>query len=104
MPVFPLCSPSSPQDLKAALLEHARLLADCKRHGALFEYCLYALGVVDDMPQWDADAHNKVRPRCDVALLRCFGGCAVAACRAAGSARESSRCPVPGALPHTPTR
>lgn len=37
------------------------MLADCKRFGALLDYCLFALDVADRMPHWNADAHNKVR-------------------------------------------
>lgn len=50
-----------PQDLKAALLEHGRTFAECKRHDTLLDYCLFALSTVDGMPVWDAEAHNKVR-------------------------------------------
>ncbi|KAL4420752.1 hypothetical protein ABPG75_010408 [Micractinium tetrahymenae] len=49
------------RDLKAALLEHAKTFAACKRHDTLLQYALYALGVAEDMPTWDADTHNKPR-------------------------------------------
>ncbi|PRW33887.1 tethering factor for nuclear proteasome STS1-like isoform X2 [Chlorella sorokiniana] len=56
------------RDLKAALLEHGRMLAECKRFGALLDYSLFALGVTDSMPHWDADAHNKPKLQAAKAL------------------------------------
>ena len=47
------------QDLKAGLLEHAKTLSECKRYDSLLEYLLFALGVVDCMPHWQDDSHNK---------------------------------------------
>jgi hypothetical protein len=48
------------QDPKAALVDHARTFAECKCHATLLEYLGFALGVVQNMPHWDSDAHNKV--------------------------------------------
>lgn len=49
------------QDLKAALLEHGRNFEQCRRHDVLLEYLQFALEVVDGMPSWDLDAHNKLK-------------------------------------------
>ncbi len=48
------------QDLKAALISHARNFADCKRWDVLLEYLSFAFAQVDDLPKWDSDTHNKV--------------------------------------------
>ncbi len=97
----PALHPSRPahsQDLKAALLEHGRLLAECKRFGALLEYCLFALGVTDDMPHWDADAHNKVGTfESWHGCARCDGRHAALGCAQQGGRVERKAKPPVGA-------
>jgi hypothetical protein len=58
-PLPPLPAAAALQDLKAGLLEHAKTLSECKRYDSLMAYLLFALGVVDSMPHWEADSHNK---------------------------------------------
>ncbi|KAI7836813.1 hypothetical protein COHA_009314 [Chlorella ohadii] len=87
------------RDLKAALLEHGRLLAECKRFGALLEYCLFALGVTDDMPHWDADAHNKPKQQTAKALegllLKALKGAALTADQRADVLEQLGRLELP---------
>ncbi|KAL4451335.1 hypothetical protein ABPG77_009407 [Micractinium sp. CCAP 211/92] len=75
------------RDLKAALLEHARVFADCKRHDTLVQYALYALRVADCMPTWESDTHNKPRQQ----TIKQLEGLLVKAVKAGGASTAEAR-------------
>lgn len=75
------------RDLKASLLEHAKTFAACKRHDTLLRYALYALGVAELMPTWEAEAHNKPRQQ----TIKQLEGLLVKAVKAGGAPTAQAR-------------